>query len=146
MKKFYLKSEDSVISSIPLHKSSSIGDLACRIPTRFVKNGDRMWLIVSNGKVFTNAVDDLKPRYGNLIGYKYRRHLKWTYSSVLNLLYGANLIAKDVYEKDLERMKAWEQEEEKAENYNDLRRAIKKLDFPLTPKQKKLLGVNANGI
>lgn len=146
MKKFYLKSEDNNIRSIPLYKSSAMGNLTYRIPSKFVKNGSRLWLIVANGKVYTNAIDDLRPACGCLIDYVYRRHLKYVYLETLKLLYGANLISKEAYDNDIKRMEAWEQDLDIADHYDDLRRAIKRLNFPLTPKQKKLLEVNANGI
>lgn len=100
------------INQIQLYKGSNINSLTRRKGVIFVHNGID-WLLESNGKLFTNVIDDLVPRYGRFIQYvsNHTQSRPWIFEKIINLLLAGKYISKESAEFELTKLKEWRQKQ-----------------------------------
>lgn len=119
LKPFFLASANKDISRIPLYRGSGINNNARRNTTAFVKNG-RDWLIQSNGKIYTSALDEVDYKFGNRLSY-HKAHLHpYHYEKLVKLLAGARIITEVELRRELQDIAIWERLNQAEKKRNEL--------------------------
>jgi hypothetical protein len=107
LKPFFLSSANKETSKIPLYKGSGINNNARRNATVFVKN-ERDWLIQSNGKIYTSALDEVDYKFGNRLSYQKAHLHPYHYEKLVKLLAGARIITEVELRRELQNIAIWE--------------------------------------
>ena len=108
MKTYHIDSDIEAIQTLTFFKGTSLTNLTKRKVKSFVRNGSD-WLVESNGKLFTNVIDCLEPKWGTTIQYsqKYRVQKPFIFERMIYLLKAGKYITQLDADVELEKLKSW---------------------------------------
>lgn len=138
MRYYYLDFQHPGAGAINLYKGINLKNLTKRKVSAFVRNGSD-WLVESNGKLFTNVLDSLEPKYGSFIQYtrKYCISKPHIFRRIVELLKAGKYITSKLADNELSKLKEWESERARERNRDAFMNMANDVGIRLTKSQKE---------